>query len=100
MGQIDDAHHAEDDRKPARAQHQKGAGITKLIEEADDGSNMERPAGRNEQGTDGTSVPPEFAEVVRDLAASERQPLGGGLLGVYWALGFFLVRSQPTSPSQ
>jgi hypothetical protein len=35
MSEIDNAHHAEDDRKPARAQHQKGACVSKLVEEAD-----------------------------------------------------------------
>ena len=27
MGEVDDAHHAEDDRQPARGQHQEGEGV-------------------------------------------------------------------------
>src|ERR1700683_4947836 len=102
MGEIDDAHHAEDDRKPARAQHPKGACVSKLVKQANDG--VEHGAtcrgAKNWDPTGHSSRRSLQRRRALSCLAASPQPLGGGLLGVYWALGFFLVRSQPASPSQ
>ena len=62
MGEIDDAHHAEDDRKPARAEHQKGACVAELVEEADDGVEHGATCRAQRTGADGTFVPPGVCE--------------------------------------
>ena len=35
MGEVDDAHHAEDDRQPARRQDKEREGVPRLIEECE-----------------------------------------------------------------
>ena len=72
MREIDDPHHPEDDREPTRAQNQERGRVTELVEKTDGRAEHERA----------------------------RQLFGGGLLGVYWAFGLCLVRSQPDCPSQ
>ena len=54
MSEIDDAHHAENDREAAGAQHQKRARVAELIEKADNRVEHQIcPAGRDEKGPAG-----------------------------------------------